>query len=100
MYLSNDAFANPSKLLADPDLPAKLDAGEPETVRPCTYCYGCISQAYFRRSILCVVNPEMGHEVAVASRPAAAAKRIVVVGGSPNSQNFLKRREITLYAQA
>lgn len=93
------------KLLADPDLPAKLDAGEPETVRPCTYCYGCISQAYFRRSILCVVNPEMGHEVAVASRPAAAAKRIVVVGGGPAGLEAARRlaldgHEITLFERS
>jgi 2,4-dienoyl-CoA reductase-like NADH-dependent reductase (Old Yellow Enzyme family) len=58
-----DFVAFGRKLLADPDLPRKLLEGQAEAVRPCIYCYSCISQAYFRRPILCTVNPEMGREV-------------------------------------
>jgi 2,4-dienoyl-CoA reductase-like NADH-dependent reductase (Old Yellow Enzyme family) len=57
-----DFVAFGRKLLADPDLPRKLHAGHAGTVRPCIYCYSCISQAYFRRPIICTVNPEMGRE--------------------------------------
>ncbi len=69
------------KLLADPELPAKLAAGRANDVRPCIYCYDCIGQAYFRRPILCAVNPEMGREVAFADVAPSAPRRVVVVGG-------------------
>ena len=77
-----DFVAFGRKLLADPDLPRKLTEGRPQDVRPCIYCYSCISQAYFRRPVICTVNPEMGLEYARA--PAAVlSKRVAVVGGGP-----------------
>jgi 2,4-dienoyl-CoA reductase-like NADH-dependent reductase (Old Yellow Enzyme family) len=80
-----DFVAFGRKLLADPDLPRKLHEGRAEAVRPCIYCYSCISQAYFRRPILCTVNPEMGREVEYSadSDPTIRHKRVVVVGGGP-----------------
>jgi 2,4-dienoyl-CoA reductase (NADPH2) len=77
-----DFVAFGRKLLADPDLPRKLSEGVPEQVRPCIYCYSCISQAYFRRPVICTVNPEMGFEYARA-KPPASRKRVVVAGGGP-----------------
>jgi 2,4-dienoyl-CoA reductase (NADPH2) len=77
-----DFVAFGRKLLADPDLPRKLDAGKAEQVRPCIYCYSCISQAYFRRPVICTVNPEMGFEYARA-QPSASRKRVAVIGGGP-----------------
>ena len=78
-----DFVAFGRKLLADPDLPRKLTHGRADAVRPCIYCYSCISQAYFRRPVICTVNPEMGFEFQRASTPAPHAKRVVVVGGGP-----------------
>ena len=78
-----DFVAFGRKLLADPDLPAKLHAGTAEAVRPCIYCYSCISQAYFRRPILCTVNPEMGRETEPRGAPSTYRKRVIVVGGGP-----------------
>jgi 2,4-dienoyl-CoA reductase-like NADH-dependent reductase (Old Yellow Enzyme family)/NADPH-dependent 2,4-dienoyl-CoA reductase/sulfur reductase-like enzyme len=77
-----DFVAFGRKLLADPDLPRKLSEGRPQDVRPCIYCYSCISQAYFRRPVTCTVNPEMGLEYARAPS-AASPKRVAVVGGGP-----------------
>jgi NADPH-dependent 2,4-dienoyl-CoA reductase/sulfur reductase-like enzyme len=77
-----DFVAFGRKLLADPDLPRKLDEGKAEQVRPCIYCYSCISQAYFRRPVICTVNPEMGFEYALA-QPPASRKRVAVIGGGP-----------------
>jgi hypothetical protein len=78
-------------LLADPALPRKLGEGMAETVRPCIYCYSCISQAYFRRPVICTVNPEMGFERDLAIQPAAAPKRAVVIGGGPNGMESARR---------
>jgi 2,4-dienoyl-CoA reductase (NADPH2) len=86
-----DFVAFGRKLLADPALPNKLAAGKAETIRPCIYCYSCISQAYFRRPVICTVNPEMGFERELALQPAAAPKRAVVIGGGPNGLEAARR---------
>ena len=78
-----DFVAFGRKLLADPDLPRKLAQEKPDDVRPCIYCYSCISQAYFRRPVICTVNPEMGFERERAMNPAVIRRRVAVVGGGP-----------------
>lgn len=85
-HIGNGAYdfvAFGRKLLADPDLPNKLTQGAAGKVRPCIYCYSCISQAYFRRPVICAINPEMGFEYARGSQAASVQKRVVVVGGGP-----------------
>jgi 2,4-dienoyl-CoA reductase (NADPH2) len=77
-----DFLAMGRKLLADPHLPRKLAEGRAEDVRPCIYCYTCVSTAYVREQVRCAVNPETGFEHLRA--PAnAPGKRVVVVGGGP-----------------
>jgi 2,4-dienoyl-CoA reductase-like NADH-dependent reductase (Old Yellow Enzyme family)/thioredoxin reductase len=78
-----DFVAFGRKLLADPDLPRNLGEGKAEQVRPCIYCYSCISQAYFRRPVICAVNPEMGLEYLQEPRRRSAPKQIAVIGGGP-----------------
>ncbi|MBL0122991.1 MAG: FAD-dependent oxidoreductase [Betaproteobacteria bacterium] len=75
------AMARP--LLADPDLPNKLAAGRLQDVRPCIYCYTCVSEIFFNRRVKCAVNPLTGHEFEDAINPAATPKRVLVVGGGP-----------------
>lgn len=48
-----DFIAMGRKLLADPYLPAKLRAGEPDSVRPCVYCYTCVSAIYMGEASRC-----------------------------------------------
>lgn len=81
-----DFIAMARKLLADPELPRKLAEGRPGSVRPCIYCYTCVAQAFFDRSVRCAVNPATAHEGEFADTErsrAAQPKRVVIVGGGP-----------------
>ena len=78
------------KLLADPDLPNKLMRGEREQVRPCIYCYTCISAIYMGGEARCAVNPELGREFERRA-PSAAPRHIVVIGGGPGGMEATRR---------
>ena len=80
------------KLLADPHLPRKLKEGRADEVRPCVYCYSCVSAIYKRERMYCAVNPECGREYLRGQAPwASSAKRIVVVGGGPAGMEAARR---------
>jgi 2,4-dienoyl-CoA reductase (NADPH2) len=79
------------KLLADPELPNKLAAGKREAVRPCVYCYTCISQIFFSRPVKCAVNPETGFERERALHRADRARHIAVIGGGPAGMEAARR---------
>ena len=75
-------------MIAEPNLVAKTLAGKAERVRPCIACnQGCV--AGIRTSLqrmLCTVNPAVGAERTLSEdliRPAAVARKVVVVGGGP-----------------
>ena len=78
------------KLLADPQLPNKLMRGERESVRPCIYCYTCISAIYMGGEARCAVNPELGREFESAL-PAQTPRRFVVIGGGPGGMETTRR---------
>lgn len=71
------------KLLADPELPKKLKEGRPETIRPCIYCYTCISQIFVNGHVRCAVNATTAFENEAAVVRADQPKRVLVVGGGP-----------------
>ena len=79
-----DFLAMGRKLLADPDLPAKLAAGKARSIRPCIYCYICVSQIFINQPLCCAVNPQVGreHEGDVLAR-AGGRRHVLVVGGGP-----------------
>lgn len=79
------------KLLADPALPNKLAAGKLQAVRPCVYCYTCISQIFFSRPVKCAVNPETGFERERALHPAEQPRHVAVVGGGPGGMEAARR---------
>lgn len=100
-----DFVAMGRKLLADPELPNKIKAGKPEEVRPCIYCYACVSQIYFSKAVKCAVNPETSFERERAITPAEGKKHVVVIGGGPGGMESarrltLKGHRVTLLEQS
>ena len=81
---SADFVAMGRKLLADPDLPNKLRAGERDDIRPCMYHYRCISQIFIREGVQCAMNPATGRERELTiSGTSSAPRTVLVVGGGP-----------------
>ncbi|WP_449432555.1 oxidoreductase [Pseudomonas putida] len=78
-----DFIAMGRKLLADPQLPNKLAAGQLQAIRPCIYCYVCVSQIFINERVKCAVNPQTGHEAERVITPVAAAQHVAVIGGGP-----------------
>ncbi|MGH8437365.1 MAG: FAD-dependent oxidoreductase, partial [Pseudomonas sp.] len=78
-----DFIAMGRKLLADPELPNKLSSGQQQAIRPCIYCYVCVSQIFVNQRVKCAVNPMTGHEAEYVISPAAKPQHVVVVGGGP-----------------
>ena len=79
------------KLLADPDLPNKLAEGRAQDIRPCVYCYTCVSAIYNVQPMLCAVNPELGVEYTRSEPLTKTVKRIVIVGGGPGGMESARR---------
>lgn len=78
-----DFIAMGRKLLADPQLPNKLQAGELQAIRPCIYCYVCVSQIFINERVKCAVNPQTGHESERVITPVTSAQHVAVIGGGP-----------------
>lgn len=85
-----DFLAMGRKLLADPELPAKLAQRRIAEIRPCIYCYTCVSTAYVREQVRCAVRPETGFDE-LNWQPAAAPRNVVVVGGGPAGMEAARR---------
>jgi len=85
-----DFIAMGRKMLADPHLPNKLAAGAPEKVRPCIYCYTCISAIYMGDHVRCAVNPELAYEF--EGKTASNDKQhVAVIGGGPGGMESARR---------
>jgi len=52
-------------------------------IRPCIRCYVCLHEATNGRIIGCAVNPDVLAEKAKALVPAAAPRRVMVIGAGP-----------------
>lgn len=79
-----DFMAMGRKLLADPDLPNKIIAGNSETIRPCIYCYVCVSKIFLNQPLSCATNPGCGSEQTLdVITPARKQKHVLVIGSGP-----------------
>ena len=78
-----DFAAMGRQLLADPDLVSKLQAGQPERIRPCINCYVCVQENFWDGTPLCAVNPALGNETLLPLVRTATPKHVVVVGAGP-----------------
>ncbi|MCS5638023.1 MAG: FAD-dependent oxidoreductase [Myxococcota bacterium] len=81
-----DLIAMGRQMLADPETPRKLAENRESSIRPCIYCYTCVAQAFFDRSVRCAVNPVTAHESELAEAvrsKAARPQRVLIAGGGP-----------------
>jgi 2,4-dienoyl-CoA reductase-like NADH-dependent reductase (Old Yellow Enzyme family) len=78
-----DFVAMARKMLADPDIPLKLADNRPQDIRPCIYCYACVSEIFVNRPVKCAVNAATGHEAEQPLEAAMPPGHILVVGGGP-----------------
>jgi 2,4-dienoyl-CoA reductase-like NADH-dependent reductase (Old Yellow Enzyme family)/NADPH-dependent 2,4-dienoyl-CoA reductase/sulfur reductase-like enzyme len=99
-----DFVAMGRKLLADPHLPNKLAAGMPERVRPCIYCYTCVSAIYTDDSSRCAVNSALSFEFE-RNEPGVPPKHVAVIGGGPGGMESARQlaglgHKVTLIEQS
>jgi 2,4-dienoyl-CoA reductase-like NADH-dependent reductase (Old Yellow Enzyme family)/NADPH-dependent 2,4-dienoyl-CoA reductase/sulfur reductase-like enzyme len=85
------------KLLADPHLPRKVSEGRLEDIRPCIYCYTCISAIYVQQSSRCAVRPETGFDEAPQPSALTVPRRVVVVGAGPSGMEAAHRLDALGY---
>jgi 2,4-dienoyl-CoA reductase (NADPH2) len=81
-----DFLAMGRKILADPDLPNKIISGREQLIRPCIYCYVCVSQIFINKPMMCAVNSQLGNEHRNENiiHSTASQKRILVIGAGPS----------------
>jgi len=79
-----DLIAMGRPLIADPELPRKLQHGNVELIRPCIACnQGCFDHVFAGLPIQCMLNPQAGFEAEREIKPARRQKKIVIVGAGP-----------------
>jgi 2,4-dienoyl-CoA reductase (NADPH2) len=78
-----DFIAMGRPMLADPELPNKVAAGQASRVRKCISCENCIDAMEQRFSVDCAVNPRTGKEQELAVHRTPRPKRVVVIGSGP-----------------
>lgn len=71
------------KLLADPELPKKVIENRLKDIRPCIYCYTCISNIFVNNHIRCAVNARTGFEAEKEIISSDRARKVLVIGGGP-----------------
>ncbi len=81
-----DFLAMGRKLLADPGLPNKIISGQEHLIRPCIYCYVCVSQIFINKPMMCAVNSQLGNEHLNEHiiHSTADQKKILVIGAGPS----------------
>ena len=81
-----DFLAMGRKLLADPGLPNKIISGQEHLIRPCIYCYICVSQIFINKPMMCAVNSQLGNEHRNENIICSTAdqKKILVIGAGPS----------------
>jgi 2,4-dienoyl-CoA reductase (NADPH2) len=76
-------------LLADPELPNKVQEGRLKEIVPCIACnQGCLDSLFSGSSVFCTLNPRLGREADTEIKEAETKKRIFVAGGGPSGMEF------------
>jgi 2,4-dienoyl-CoA reductase (NADPH2) len=71
-------------LLADPDFVNKAAEGRSDEINTCIGCnQACLDHIFEGKICSCLVNPLACHETEIAIEPAAAPRKVAVVGAGP-----------------
>ncbi|MCL5058181.1 MAG: FAD-dependent oxidoreductase [Actinobacteria bacterium] len=71
-------------MIADPEFVNKAESGKFKSIRKCLACnQGCMDMVFSARDVHCAVNPLAGREYEITVEPAAAARKVLVIGGGP-----------------
>ena len=71
-------------LLADAEFVIKAAAGRADEINTCIACnQACLDHVFAGKLSTCLVNPRACRETELVIRPAAAARRVAVVGAGP-----------------
>jgi 2,4-dienoyl-CoA reductase (NADPH2) len=100
-----DMISMARPLLADPDFVKKAAEDRADEINTCIGCnQACLDHIFFGRIASCLVNPRACHETELQYLPAAAPKKIAVVGSGPAGLSFAtvaaaRGHDITLFEQ-
>jgi NADPH-dependent 2,4-dienoyl-CoA reductase/sulfur reductase-like enzyme len=89
-------------LIADPELPRKIQSGQLEDIRTCLRCNeGCSSRIRENKTQRCAINAEVGRERQMRIHPVSKSKHVCVIGGGPAGMEAarvlaLRRHRVTL----
>ncbi len=79
-----DMISMARPLLADPDWVLKARTGRTREINTCIACnQACLDHIFERKRASCLVNPLACHETEVTIQPAAARKKVAVIGAGP-----------------
>ena len=72
-------------LLADPELPKKVEQTRTDEILRCMRCFVCHAERMLTQTRVCAINPQIGREYeAKFQPPATEKKRVLVAGGGPS----------------
>ncbi len=92
--------------LADAEFVNKAAAGRADAINTCIACnQACLDHIFERKQASCLVNPRACNETELVIRPAAAKKKVAVVGAGPAGLAFAataagRGHAVTLYEAA
>ena len=104
---SVDFIGMTRRLLADPELPNKVAAGELDDIRWCNGCLHCFDCRNKNMALECRTNATLGREImpGYIFTPVKKKKKVLVVGGGPAGMEVARvaaqrGHEVVLYEKA
>ncbi|NLB29673.1 MAG: FAD-dependent oxidoreductase [Clostridiales bacterium] len=71
-------------LLADPDLPRKIESNNDDQIVHCLRCFTCHAERMLTQTRVCAINPVIGREFESRyALPESPSTRVLIAGGGP-----------------
>ena len=71
-------------LLADPELPKKVEQNRTDEILRCIRCFTCHAERMLTQTRICALNPQIGREYeAKFDAPPTTPKKLLIAGGGP-----------------